>query len=154
MENKCCRPWVAQLLPECCSLLSCAAVGGRCTPRTWPLPWPQGTEGRGNQARANLNRDIFTIWGKAGRSSIPGIRTVSKFIISNIHWCLWGPRNSCTSVMLKLLCVWCWISQPEPHHVAQMPVRPFPGEGPALGPSWVTQGAFPLGPSCRSSNSR
>lgn len=131
MENKCCRPWVAQLLSECCSLLSCAAVGWRCLPRAWPRP--QGTACRGNQARANLNRGIFTIWGKAGRCSIPGIGTVSKLVTSNIPRCLWAPKDSCTSVMLKSLSVWCWIPQPEPHHVAHVPTCPSRGQAAALG---------------------
>lgn len=154
MENKCCRPWVAQLLSECCSLLSCAAEGWGCIPTTWPLPGPQGTACRGSEAITNLNRDVFTIWGKARRSSIPGIRTVSTLRISSIHWCLWGPKISCTSVMLKSLHVWGSISQLEPHHVVHVPTCPSAGEAAALGSSCRTWGAFLPWASCRSSNSR
>lgn len=36
----------------------------KCTLRAWPLPQLQETSSRDNQDRANLKRDIFTIWGK------------------------------------------------------------------------------------------
>lgn len=120
----------------------------KCTLRAWPLPWPQGTLCRANQARASMNRDIFTIWGKAGRIAILGIRSASKLRISIIHWYIWAPTHGCTALVLKLLCVQCCVSQPGPHHMAYVSMCPSLEKPAALGSSCMTQGAFPPWPSC------